>query len=73
MRKKIYKWLRWATNNGKKSTHEAEWDIGGFVVATLSLIVGVYLIKIKSEYMWLPFLVIEYLWYIDNMRNNRDY
>jgi len=56
MKKKIYKWLRWATNNGKKS-----------------LVVGVYLIKIKSEYMWLPFLVIEYLWYIDNMRNNRDY
>ena len=60
------------TNNGNKSMHEAEWDIAFFIINTLALIFGISAFIIKGEWQWIPVLVIEYNWAMDNLRNNRD-
>jgi hypothetical protein len=68
---KLYNWLLYITNNHEISKDEEKWDIGGFILATVVLFAGIIVIILVKEYVWAAFLIIEYLWYIDNMRHNR--
>lgn len=71
--KKIYEWLCWVTNNENNPKHEIEFDIVFFIINTIALIAGTIIAIVKKEILWIPFLIIEYNWALDNMRNNRDY
>ena len=71
MKNKPYKFLLYVTNNEDKPRDEEKWDIAGFIIATIALLIGLYFIWKKREILWASFLIIEYLWYIDNMRHNR--
>ncbi len=59
------------TNNEEVSRHEEHFDVVFFVVNTIAVMVGVYLFISKGEAQWIPVLVIEYAWALDNMRHNR--
>lgn len=69
----LWRWLCWVTNNEANPKHEIEFDVAFFLVDTVALIFGTYLLCVHKEYFWIPFLIIEYSWALDNMRNNRDY
>lgn len=69
---RLYKFLLYVTNNEEHPRDEEKWDIAGFIISTTVLSIGIYLICIYKEILWAPFLIIEYLWYIDNMRHNRQ-
>ena len=67
----LKKFLLYITNNEDNPRHEPQFDIVFFVVNTTAVTVGtVYLVYIQ-ELQWIPFLVIEYSWALDNMRHNR--
>jgi hypothetical protein len=68
---KIFKILLYITNNEAVSRDEILFDILGLIVATISLIIGCYLFVVAKCPEWITMLLIEYLWYIDNMRHNR--
>ena len=51
--------------------HSNPVDVVFFVVNTIAVMVGVYLFISKGEAQWIPVLVIEYAWALDNMRHNR--
>jgi len=55
----------------RQDKDEIRFDIGFFVVNTLFLIMGGTLLALRNQIEWLPFLVIEYTWALDNMRHNR--
>jgi len=61
----------YVTNNEEKSRHEEFFDILFFVVNTTALVFGTIMLTIYDEPQWIPFLVIEYTWALDNMRHNR--
>ena len=63
--------LLYLTNNERESRHEQEFDMVFFMVNTIALIVGIFLLIESGEPHWVPFLVIEYVWAVDNMRHNR--
>jgi len=59
------------TNNEKVSRHEEFFDVLFFIVNTVALVFGIIILTIHDEPQWIPFLVIEYAWALDNMRHNR--
>ena len=68
---KIWAWLIYLTNNEEKPRHEEEFDVLFFIVNTIALIVGFWLFISHDSAEWIPVLIIEYTWALDNMRNNR--
>jgi hypothetical protein len=66
------KWLLYITNNEEVSRHEEAFDIAFFIVNTIASIFGVAMFIIHNEPQWIPVLVIEYTWALDNMRHNRS-
>jgi len=68
---KIYDFLKFITNNEKNSRYELEFDIIFFIISTISLIAGIALLFIKHTEEWIAFLIIEYIWCMDNLRHNR--
>ena len=71
MRKKIWNWFLYLTNNEQESRHEEHFDIAFFIINTVAVFIGVYLFIKYNEPQWVPILVIEYTWALDNMRHNR--
>lgn len=65
-------WLMYVTNNEETSRHEEWFDIGFFIINTLALIFGFIMFVYYDEAQWIPVLVIEYTWALDNMRHNRS-
>ncbi len=59
------------TNNEERSRHEEIFDIAFFIINTIALIFGIAMFIIHDEPQWIPVLVIEYSWALDNMRHNR--
>lgn len=69
---KIRKWLLYITNNEVVSRHEEEFDILFFLINTAAGIFGIYMFISHNEPQWIPVLIIEYTWALDNMRHNRS-
>jgi hypothetical protein len=69
---KLYKFLQYITNNDSKPKHEKEFDMAFFIIITVAILIGSYLLVIKSMAEWIAFLVIEYVWSLDGMRHNRS-
>lgn len=67
----LRKWLLYLTNNEDKSRHEERFDIAFFVINTSALIFGISMFIVHKEPQWIPVLIIEYTWALDNMRHNR--
>jgi hypothetical protein len=67
----MWKFLRYITNNEAKSRHEESFDAIFWVIETLALIFGIWILVEKHIAEWIPFLVIEYCWAMDNLRHNR--
>ena len=68
---RLKKWLLYITNNEGVSRHEEIFDIVFFIVNTIAITFGVIMFIIYDETQWIPVLVIEYTWALDNMRHNR--
>ena len=68
---RLRKWLLYITNNEDDPLHEKEFDVAFFLINTVALIVGSYLLIEKDMAEWIAFLVIEYTWAVDTMRHNR--
>ena len=71
MIQKIKNFLLYITNNQEISKDEAIFDILFFIIDTLALIAGIILFNSYHEPQWIPIIVIEYIWALDNMRHNR--
>ena len=69
--KTMWKFLRYITNNEAQSRHEEVFDVIFWTVETLALCVGIWILLVKHDGEWIPFLVIEYCWAMDNLRHNR--
>ena len=69
--KPIRKFFLYITNNEEVSRHEQGFDVAFFIINTLALGLGSILFIWKGEPQWIPVLVIEYSWALDNMRHNR--
>lgn len=67
----LKKWLLYVTNNEEVSRHEEFFDVIFFVINTAAIVLGVVLLIRYNEPQWIPVLVIEYTWALDNMRHNR--
>ena len=67
----LWRFLQYITNNEVKSRHEEIFDVIFWVIETLALIFGVSILLAKHIGEWIPFLVIEYCWAMDNLRHNR--
>ena len=67
----VWKWLLYITNNEKESRHEQHFDIAFFFINTIGVIIGVIMFIAHDEPQWIPVLIIEYTWALDNMRHNR--
>ncbi len=65
-------WLLYITNNEENSRHEEYFDIVFFIFNTLAVVFGITMFIIYSEPQWIPVLLIEYTWALDNMRHNRS-
>ncbi|MEK7625192.1 MAG: hypothetical protein AAB467_02460 [Patescibacteria group bacterium] len=59
------------TNNEETSRHEEYFDIIFFIINTFALIFGTVMFIYHDEPQWIPVLIIEYSWALDNMRHNR--
>ena len=59
------------TNNEQESRHEEIFDTLFFVINTIALIFGITMFVIHNETQWIPVLIIEYTWALDNIRHNR--
>ena len=68
----LKQWLLYITNNEDVSRHEQWFDIIFFIINTIALPFGVVMLIAHHEPQWIPILVIEYTWALDNMRHNRD-
>ncbi len=73
MRKSVYSWFIWITNNESRPRHEIEFDVAFFIINTIALVFGSIFLYIKGDWQWIAFLIIEYNWALDNCRNNRNY
>ena len=71
IRNKIWRWLLYITNNEEKSRHEELFDVAFFVINTAAVVFGTIMFVVHDESQWIPVLVIEYTWALDNMRHNR--
>lgn len=67
----IPRWLLYMTNNEERSRHEEVFDTLFFIINTAALVFGTAMFIIHDEPQWIPVLVIEYSWALDNMRHNR--
>ena len=67
----MWKVLQYITNNEAVSRHEEAFDAIFWIVETLALIVGIWILLAKHIPEWIAFLVIEYCWAMDNLRHNR--
>lgn len=67
----LRKWLLYVTNNEEVSRHEEFFDVIFFIINTAAIVLGVVLLIKYNEPQWIPVLVIEYTWALDNMRHNR--
>ena len=67
----IRKLLLYITNNEEKSRHEEQFDVAFFIINTVAVLFGALLFIVHDEPQWIPVLVIEYTWALDNMRHNR--
>lgn len=67
----IWKWLCYITNNENVSRHEPYFDAAFFIINTAAVLFGTVLFIAYDEPQWIPVLVIEYTWALDNMRHNR--
>lgn len=67
----IKNWLLYITNNEETSRHEEYFDIAFFIFNTLAGIFGIFMFIHYHEPQWIPVLLIEYTWALDNMRHNR--
>lgn len=65
-------WLLYLTNNEENSRHEEIFDILFFIINTIAVVLGVAMFIVYNEPQWIPVLVIEYTWALDNMRHNRS-
>jgi hypothetical protein len=65
------KFLRYITNNENRSRHEEAFDGIFWITETVALVFGVCMLLSKHNAEWIPFLVIEYCWAMDNLRHNR--
>lgn len=63
--------LLYLTNNEAESRHEEWFDMIFFIVNTAALVFGTVMFIVHDEPQWIPVLVIEYSWALDNMRHNR--
>ena len=61
----------YVTNNEEISRHEEIFDIAFFIINTVALIGGIIYLSFVRMWEWIPFLVIEYTWAVDTIRNNR--
>lgn len=68
---KMFSFLRYITNNEAQSRHEVQFDVFFWLVETLALVLGTWILAVKHDGEWIPFLVIEYCWAMDNLRHNR--
>ncbi|MFA5870661.1 MAG: hypothetical protein WC842_02120 [Candidatus Paceibacterota bacterium] len=68
---KIWNWLLYLTNNEQESRHEEGFDIAFLIINTIAVIFGVVMFITYGEPQWIPVLVVEYTWALDNMRHNR--
>ena len=68
---KLWDWLLYITNNEEESRHEQIFDVLFFIINTIAGIFGIFMFTIHDEPQWIPVLVIEYTWALDNMRHNR--
>lgn len=68
---KLWKWFLYITNNEKESRHEQLFDVAFFSINTIAAVLGVAMFIIHDEPQWIPVLIIEYTWALDNMRHNR--
>lgn len=67
----LLKFLKYITNNEAQSRHEEIFDGIFWIVETTALILGIWILLAKHSGEWIPFLVIEYCWAMDNLRHNR--
>ena len=67
----MWNWLLYLTNNEQESRHEQGFDIAFLIINTVALAFGVFMFITYGEPQWIPVLVIEYTWALDNMRHNR--
>jgi hypothetical protein len=68
---RLWKFLLYITNNEEASRHEHIFDVIFFVVNTIAVVFGVMMFIKYQETQWIPVLIIEYTWALDNMRHNR--
>ena len=68
---RLRKWFLYITNNEEVSRHEEFFDAIFFIINTIALILGIFMFITYEEPHWIPVLVIEYTWALDNMRHNR--
>lgn len=68
----IKRFLMYITNNEEMPRYEKEFDYAFFVINTVAVLLGSTLLYVYHEPQWIPFLVIEYTWALDNMRHNRE-
>jgi hypothetical protein len=69
--KYMNKFLLYITNNEKESRYEEIFDMVFFIITTLSLVIGIVVLCCMGEPQWIAFLIIEYVWALDNIRHNR--
>jgi len=67
----IKRFFLYITNNEREPRHKKEFDIAFFIINTIALVFGSVLFIYHGEAQWVPILVIEYTWALDNMRYNR--
>jgi hypothetical protein len=66
-----WRFLRYITNNEARSRHEEIFDMIFWVAETIALVLGIMILLSRNVPEWIPFLVIEYCWAMDNLRHNR--
>jgi hypothetical protein len=69
---RVKEWLLYITNNEETSRHEEIFDIVFFIVNSIAVVFGFVLMLYYQEPQWIPVLIIEYTWALDNMRHNRE-
>ena len=67
----LKKFFLYITNNEAESRHELEFDIAFFIINSIAVFGGCIYIWYSGEWLWIPFLVIEYTWALDTLRHNR--
>ena len=65
------KFLYYLTNNLETSRHEAEWDIGFWITATIVLVWAIHKFLGTSEEAWIPLAILFYIEFWDWLRHNR--